>query len=95
MKTIIIIAVLFLVTVLVCFLFAFYKVTKNSNKLNSEVNNNPVTQKKFVDKCIVCGKIIPDGFATQFTTIGNTVYRTCQCHTKREVEEALIRNNIV
>lgn len=95
MKTIIIIAVLILVAVLVCFLFAFCKVTKNSNKLNSEVNNNPITQKKFVDKCIVCGKIIPNGYATQFTTIGNTVYRTCQYHSKEEVKEALKRNNIV
>lgn len=96
MKTIIIIAALILVTVLaICFLFAFCKAAKQGNKLNSEVYNQPINKKVFVDKCIVCGKIIPDGYATQFTTIGNTVYRTCQYHSKEEVKKALKRNNIV
>lgn len=96
MKTIIIIAVFILVAVLaICFLFVFCKAAKNGDKLNFEVYNQPSNKKVFVDKCIVCGKIIPNGYATQFTTIGNTVYRTCQCHSKEEVKEALKRNNIV
>lgn len=96
MKTIIIIAVLIIVVIIaICVMCAFCKAAKNGDKLNSEVYKNPINQLKFVDKCVVCGRIIPDGDATQFTTIGNTVYRTCQYHSKEEVEEALIRNNIV
>lgn len=83
----IVVMLLILVTVKVVGEIVSRRATKKNNNEYTPIH----TPIQFCDHCIVCGRYIPDGEATAFSNINGIVYRTCRCHSARELNEAVKR----